>query len=124
MVHLLPQKKADVSIRDKVYTCVLNCSVSCDSVQYSVWGILLVATCSHRQRSAALGDGCGHKTTGTSGSVMERERNLWKNSKHPVGDRTQDLLITSQALLPLSHWDPVWQWSGRCVDVIHIYRSR
>ena len=32
--------------------------------------------------------------------------------KNPAGIRTQDLLITSQALIPLNHLDP-WQRSGR-----------
>ena len=34
-----------------------------------------------------------------------------------LGWREKDLLTTSQALLPLSHWDPVWQRS-RVVDIL------
>ena len=42
----------------------------------------------------------------------EWEINPRKKIRDPAGIRTQDLLNTSQTLLPLSHLDP-WQRSGR-----------
>ena len=44
--------------------------------------------------------------------LREWEINPWKKIQDPAGIRTQDLLNTSQMLLPLSHLDP-WQRSGR-----------
>ena len=42
----------------------------------------------------------------------EREINPCEKFRDPAGIRTQDLLNTSQTLLPLSHLDP-WEKSGR-----------
>ena len=44
--------------------------------------------------------------------LREREKDPQKKIWGPAGIQTQDLLNTSQTLLPLSHLDP-WQRSGR-----------
>ena len=52
--------------------------------------------------------------------IAEREINKSRiKFRGPAGNRTQDLLNASQALLPLSHWCP-WQRSGRYI----IYRPQ
>ena len=37
---------------------------------------------------------------------------ILKKTQDPAGIGTQDLLITSQTLLPLSHWISCDQWLG------------
>ena len=90
-----------------VCVCVFVCVCVCVCVGMCVCGCMCVSV-----------GVCVRTCMCVCAKLLQRERNKSrKKFQGPAGNRTQDLLNASQALLPLSHWCP-WQRSGRYI----IYR--